>query len=44
MRHLLFYRRQITATPEKVGGTGNRTFVSDQSLSVQDGEGKEVEN
>ena len=35
---------QITATPEKVGGTGNRTFVSDQSLSVQDGAGKEVEN
>ena len=35
---------QITATPEKVGGTGNRTFVSDESLSVRDGEGREVEN
>jgi prepilin-type N-terminal cleavage/methylation domain-containing protein len=35
---------QIVATPEKVGSTGNRTFVSDQTLSVQDSDGKEVEN
>jgi len=35
---------QVTATPEKVGSTGTRTFVSGQTLSVQDAEGKEVEN
>jgi len=35
---------QIIATPEKIGDTGNRTFVSDQTLSVQDSDGKEVGN
>ncbi len=32
----------VTAVPEKPGGTGYRSFRSDQSLTVFDGEGKEV--
>lgn len=35
---------QIIATPQKAGSTGNRTFMSDQTMSVQDSDGKEVGN
>jgi type II secretory pathway pseudopilin PulG len=34
----------ITATPEKIGSTGNRTYRSDETLSVQDEEGREIGN
>lgn len=33
---------QVVASPEKPGSTGNRTFTSDQTGILRDGEGKDI--